>query len=47
VMHLFRRSVTSFSQTVLTQEAVAVHAVLSHIPPCLAPVESLSKVSHV
>ena len=47
VMHLFRRSVTSFSQTVLTQEAVAVHTVLSHISPCLAPVESLSKVSHV
>jgi hypothetical protein len=47
VVHFFRRSVTSFSQTVLTQEAVAVHTVRSHISPCLAPIESLSKVSHV
>lgn len=47
VMNLFGRCVSSFSQTVLTQEAVAVHAELPYIPPRLTLVESLSKVSHV
>jgi hypothetical protein len=46
VMHFLCRSVTSFGQTVLTQEAVSVHAVVSYIPPCLGSVESLSEVSH-
>jgi hypothetical protein len=46
VMDFFGRSISSFLQTVLTHEAVPVHAVISYIPPCLAPIESLSKVSH-
>lgn len=46
VMNFFRRSIPSFRQTVLTQEAVPVYAIVSYIPPCLAPIESLSKVSH-
>lgn len=46
VMDFLGWCVLPFSQTVLTHECIAVHAVLTHIPPCRAFIKLLCKVSH-